>query len=498
MLPKETTVSPEEQPEVLAITEQEKEDMRWHAARRGWNFYWAKRFVDQPEAFSENIVSIADKILKKEKISSQTNTDFGRFVNATLNKLYKRFPGGALEIKEREKILKEEVVSFDSFLETIEKAQFQILDQALLPAISSTEKQELKTDPNKKGGVKWWLNHLLPETDIVREDMKNVLENFITTKQMPAGAAHSTLNHYVNQRREILTFKIAKRLEMVQLKNNLKRIDSNEDLSKKERKFRRKVFYDGESLFIKQRSAQNQKITLGDIMADYGWGVKYAPDISIPHQLWRKICKMIAIKEARSRIEYIFNHELNDLESVDLPTSSWSVDFLEKHPYGGPVAERMAQTIISRIQYNSPELGIKVESSNALEDIELKYDFKIVLPKKKRGVAVEGDEMPREEYVKEKRRFGIQFTINPETSLLENKKQQIEEAKNKIGLEKYSKVLKKPVDDIVLVSVPLKTYSGCFKKWLEAGKPSGGPEQYLTEDEKEKLVYAIISGPAIS
>ncbi len=495
LVSKETSANQGETLEVPVLTKQEKEDMRWTTGKSGWNFYWAKKLAGQPEVFPKNIVLLADKILGKEKISDEMNVDFCRFVNAKLHKLYKDFPEEAIEIKKEEKPLKEEVVNFDSFLETIEKTQFQILNQKLLPAVSSSEKQELETDPSKKGAIKWWLNHLLPETDIVREDIKTVLEHFINTKKMPAGAEQSVFVKYVNQRKKVLKFKIAKRLEMAQLKNNLKRIDAQEDLDEKEKKFRRAVFYDGENFFIKQDDA-TQKITLGDIMADYSWGVKYNPDISTPHKLWRKIGKMIALKESRSRIEHIFNHELNDLESIGLPTSSWSVKFLEKHPGGGPIAERMAQTLISRIQYNSPELGIKVESSNALEDIELKYDFKVTLPEKKRGVAIEGDELPREEYIKEKRKLGIQFTIDPREETRKKKERQIEEAKSKIGIEKYRNLIKKPVDDIVLVTVPLEMYKKYFQKWLEAGKPSGGPEQYLTKEEKQKLVSAIISGPA--
>ena len=482
--------------EITADEVGRKEDMRWTTSKKGWNLYWAKKFTDQSEAFPENIISTADKILKKEKSDPEALLEFQRLVNKKIHDLYKAFPEEAIEIKEEEKILKDESANFDSFLETIEKTQFQILDHKLLPAISSSEKQELETDSDKKGARKWWLNHLLPETDIVREDVKNVLENFLKTKKMPNGAGQSVFDKYINQRREVLKFKIAKRLEMAQLKNNLKRIDTSEDMGEKEKKFRRTVFSEGENLFIK-KGGETQKITLGDIMADYNWGVKYVPDISMPHKLWRKISKMIALKEARSRVEYVFNRELNDLESVGLPTSSYSVGFLERHSQAGAIAEKMAQTILSRIQYNSPESGIKVESSNALEDIELKYDFKIVLPEKKRGVAVEGDEMPREEYVKEKRKLGIQFTIASKENLLEHKKHQIEEARSKIGLEKYRSLVKKPVDDIVLVSVPLKTYGECFKKWLEAGKPSGGPEQFLTEEERERLITAITSGPAV-
>lgn len=172
----EKGVNQEQPSEIRILTEQEKEDMRWHTAKKGWNFYWAERFTNQPNTFPENIVFVADKILKRKKYDSEAMIDFQRYINAKLCDLYKNFPEETIVIKEEDKSLKEEVASFDSFLEVIEKAQFQILDQKLLPAMSLSEKQELETDPHKKGAVKWWLTHLLPETDIVREDVKNVLD----------------------------------------------------------------------------------------------------------------------------------------------------------------------------------------------------------------------------------------------------------------------------------------------------------------------------------
>lgn len=184
-------------------------------------------------------------------------------------------------------------------------------------------------------------------------------------------------------------------------------------------------------------------------------------------------------------------------ENIGPVTSSWTPEFLENHPDSGAVAERMAQSIISRMEYNNPELGIALEHSNALEDAELKYDFKVLLPVKKRGVAVEGDDLNREKYIKEKKRLGIQFTIREGKKTKSKKLKQIDTAKSAVEAGRYSKYIKKPVDDIVLVQMPMKAYGACFKKWLEDGKPSGGPEQYLSEDERERLVATIISGPAI-
>ena len=153
----------------------------------------------------------------------------------------------------------------------------------------------------------------------------------------------------------------------------------------------------------------------------------------------------------------------------------------------------MAKNFLIRVTDNNPKLKFKVESSNALEDAKLKYDFKIVTEQKKRGVAIEGDKMPRDEFVSAKKRIGIQFTSTDKGSALKKKQRQIKGIQEKLDQlkSKYQSEIKKPVDDIVLVSLHLDTYKKRFKKWLDNGKPSGGPEQYLDHGEKMKLVEKV-------
>ena len=309
-------------------------------------------------------------------------------------------------------------------------------------------------------------------------------------------ATASSLHWYINRRIAIIKFGAEKRAEMASMKYRLKQIDSGQDYEESEKGKRRNIFYEAENMVVRREGEEEKKITMGDIAGDYLWGIKYSAGKSLPPPLWRRVSKFIALKDARANIENIFNSELSEVEGVNLPTSSWTYEFIEKHSEEGVLAERMAQGILLRMQYDNRDLGVRVEPSNALEDAELKYDFKIILPRKKRGVAMEGEELPRPEYEEKKRKLGIQFTVSQNRKYLKHKRLQLEKAKGEIGLEKYRNIIKKPVDDIVLVSVPLKRYSECFKKWLEAGRPSGGPEQYLTGEEREKLVSAIISGPA--
>ena len=94
---------------------------------------------------------------------------------------------------------------------------------------------------------------------------------------------------------------------------------------------------------------------------------------------------------------------------------------------------------------------------------------------------MEGDAISRQQIVENKRKIGVQFTVTQGGG---GKARQVTEAKNKLHEERYIKIIKKGVDDIILLRLPLGTYRQHFQEWLVAGKPPGGPEQYLTREEK--------------
>ncbi|MBI2108861.1 MAG: hypothetical protein HYT93_01585 [Parcubacteria group bacterium] len=289
-----------------------------------------------------------------------------------------------------------------------------------------------------------------------------------------------------------------KRIEMNVLKKRLKDIDSHIDYPEEERVRRRVVFFNEENkgIFVNVNGKKKQ-ITFGDVVADMDWGILYRPDESCPRDVWRKIRKLSDLSEARQKIGAIFNDEIVVVEGITHGGTNIDEEFIEKHFQGtiivGAIGEKMAKNILIRMSYNNPEILFKVESANAIEDTELKYDFKVYILQKVLGVAVEGTDMSRDEFVKNKRIVGIQFTISSIGANLIKKKHQIKEARGKIDEERFNKYVKRKVDDIVLVSVPLTTYKDCFKQWLLAGKPSGGPEQFLSEEEKNKLVNTVLS-----
>jgi hypothetical protein len=110
-------------------------------------------------------------------------------------------------------------------------------------------------------------------------------------------------------------------------------------------------------------------------------------------------------------------------------------------------------------------------------------------------VAVEGPpEKPREEYVKEKKRLGIQFTTNMLPEVLKHKQKQISRARGELHAGRGEEYVTRPVDSIVLVAVPMKECTNAFLKWEDDGRPPGGPEQYLKAGDRVVLVQAMLQG----
>ena len=144
----------------------------------------------------------------------------------------------------------------------------------------------------------------------------------------------------------------------------------------------------------------------------------------------------------------------------------------------GMIAERMAREYLTRLSLNTG-LNFTVMRANAVEDSIYKYDFKLRAFEKDRGVGIESQ--PLKPGVK---RVGIQFTIGKTNN---RKLRQIREAK--MVLPEH-----KPVDDIILVKITTNEFGDAFTKWLEANKPSGGPEQFLSRDLKIRLLKKVTKG----
>lgn len=405
------------------------------------------------------------------------------------------------EVATSEEVRSEQAVNtaeqeLQDFLYEIDKINKEMVKRGRLPIVSEQEMKDIQMPTQRSGWMKYWKQRLILEIDILPQDVQKIIKKVAMKEKLKPEDA-SDLQHYVDKRTTVLQFNIEKRIEMARLKQRLQDIDKMADYHEKEMQGRQTVSYDTatQELFVRD-GEENRRVTIGDVVADYEWGVKYRPDESVPRPFWRKIRKLADITEARRRLEDIFNNELSEMESISLATTNLPEELLEKnyddHHYEGIIAERMVKNFLLRVQYNNPHLGVRVESSNAFEDTILKYDFKISLPETLRGVAIEGEDVRRETLVQRKQALGIQFTVSKRSYVLSYKRRQLEKARTQLGDDLNRRYIRKSVDDVVLVSLPLRTYRAHFRTWLEAGKPPGGPEQYLTREEKLKILKAVL------
>ena len=90
------------------------------------------------------------------------------------------------------------------------------------------------------------------------------------------------------------------------------------------------------------------------------------------------------------------------------------------------------------------------------------------------------------------KKVGIQFTLRPKGGRKEIKLKEgaarLREDTKKLGLRKPL------VDEIILVRVPTDEFRKSYERWLKAGQPSGGPEQFLSRDLKIKLLKEVTKG----
>ncbi len=502
-LPNETDVQYTKHKPLEAIpdllTEQEKKDLNVGTIRKKWVTYWIKRLATETSTLPNNIRVILEQKKDMQHIVLKLRDVNSLFDYVTDRIIDLKKKAGILEIvldTTEDSVVTVEADNLEQNLQDADIANCAIVEHTLPNVASKQEKRDLAMNTSQKGWTKYWLKRLVPEIDILPTNISRAVSTYLTTGKIINIA---TLPSYINKRISILQFQIQKREKMARLKKELRRVDAREDLPEHEKKQRKAISYDHEveSLFVIERG--NKKIfTIGDIIGDLEWGIKYYPDESVPYAIWRKIRKLSALKETRTELEEIFNIEISQMEKISLPTTVYKVKDIEAHlahiGIHGVVAERMIQSVLVRIAYNHPELNLKIEHSNAVEDSELKYDFKIVIPIKARGVAIEGNSLPREDYKQEKKRIGIQFTVTRKPSNISKKRKQVEDAKQRLTDLPYRNYIKRQVDDIVLISVSLNSYINCFRKWISEGKPSGGPEQYLTSEEKAYFLKTALNG----
>lgn len=272
-----------------------------------------------------------------------------------------------------------------------------------------------------------------------------------------------------------------KNTKMKQLHNALRNLDAGESVEEFIDETRRVVYFDeqNQQYFIEE-NGKRKKVGIGDISSDYAWGIKYFPDSRmLDPTAYRTLVKRILTNETRRDLEKIHDTELKtqkpSLANIEphvikvLEFEKISEEMLK--PLIGGIAEIEVREFLNRIASNYG-LDFIVMRADVQEDSEYKYDFKIRFKQRNRGVKVEGSEL------KLPTKIGFQLKTHLEKV-------------TGVTSRKYTKGKIKTVEEVLLISVSTDEFLESIKKWLDQGRPSGGPEQFLSPELKKAILKAV-------
>jgi len=252
----------------------------------------------------------------------------------------------------------------------------------------------------------------------------------------------------------------------------------------------REVVYEDGKYYVINPGGEKIELTLGEIITDYELGINYYlnPD-SVPKAVRKKYIFETTKKELQDLLdEQIILDEIGNLNFGGEGTVKRKNNIIkspqENKGSEGAMAEIMVSNFLEKLSWDF-NADFKLIRTDVYEDHLHKIDFAIRRKMHYRGIKVEGQVEAKEE--SDKSRLGIQFTIGQSKELLRKKRHQLMEMREKIGVEI-------DLDDVVLVSVPLKDLSKVFFKWFSAGKPSGGPDKLWDRETKQAIIAGVLQG----
>lgn len=468
-----------------SLSKNENQDFKMSPGSSGWRTYWAEKIVSE-KLGDENVQEIAKIVLGGEKLSGDTKATFTLFVQAQLEALgYKNMRHQRLE----------NVISIVG--DKIDKEE----NAENLKILTRDFEDLTEGTPFK---LSYWSKKIMDPENVsfygLQEDINKL------DKSERDSAITRAIYFYINK----LKLKYEKIDVMDELKRRMSDIDKGLDYGKSERIGRIDVFYDEENkeLFTVNGGERNI-VKESDFVADQIWGIKYCPDINMPRAVWRRLRKLSDIEEAKrdldSAMNRFFMEESGRRKGIALPPSLETIERtfseesrVEKETTSGIVgfvAERMLLSFLTRVSFDQDVVSFEASSATVYEDHKFKYDLKVFFKDFARGLGVDGGEkMPRKEIERLKKIFtvGLQLTVGKNSVFRKGEGVEAIADSMRAGespfAQKYMSFLRRPVDDVVLVSLPAEVFKRCYGRWLNENKKPGGPEQYLTLDEKIEIV----------
>ncbi|MBU0707195.1 hypothetical protein KKG41_02375 [Patescibacteria group bacterium] len=268
---------------------------------------------------------------------------------------------------------------------------------------------------------------------------------------------------------------------MQQLKSDLSAIDDPESDVEQE-KGSRIVRADEFGYQVETEDGQTEEITLGEIMTDGDWGVAYHMD---PETVPRNVRKRFLVEEAKRQladlyddqmlIQGIGSDQIHDFKRQTYRRIQKDKEAGETH--AGLIAEQMVRNLLAKMTIDN-DVDFEIIGTDVFQDVERKVDFIVHLKTHRRGVSVEESEQPDT--------VGIQFTTSTAPYRLAKKQKQIDRAIERRKDED-------DVDDILLVSIPMKEIWEQYRAWKQT-KSAGGPDKLWDDETKEKIFRGVMDG----
>ena len=241
------------------------------------------------------------------------------------------------------------------------------------------------------------------------------------------------------------------------------------------------VSLEDRGLMVEGKNRKLAAITHGELLTDMEWGIVYAPDASV----LRDLRKRHAVETARAELRMLLDEQIILEES-----GSEATHFRKREAYqhirerrergdlpAGIIAEKMVRNFLKKLSIDTG-VDFSVVDADVYQDVEKKIDFIIRRRSHHRGVRVEADEHAE--------RVGVQMTTSSSPDLLAHKHQQVERSRQHL-------LSVDEVDDIVLVSVPLKNAAGLYEEWKNKKTP-GGPDKLWDDATRETIFREVLAG----
>lgn len=240
-----------------------------------------------------------------------------------------------------------------------------------------------------------------------------------------------------------------------------------------------RICSEGGVYYAEEPSGLQHEITLGEIMTDGAWGIRYALD---PDSIPRPARKMYLVEEVKRELQALLDQQIiaDETESVQGGEGVKAAYRAKSEEAGaerlpsGLVAERMVENFFKKITYDT-DVPFEIRLADVYQDVTQKIDFIVHRKTHIRGIGVE---------ISDKDDVGVQFTTR--SGDLEHKKEQVKRARKYLKQEDE-------VDDIMLVSVPLARTKELFEEW-NIKKLPGGPDKLWDRTTKGTVFRRVLEG----